>query len=74
MSWYFMLNNIIPDYTPLNRSHIASISISITNMHTIDLSGIIIRNVEVLNVIVLNCFFFFFLEHCNGEPYTWKWQ
>ena len=57
MLWYFMLNNIIPDYsmyTPLNRSHIASISISITNMYTIDLSGFIIRNVEILNVIVFN--------------------
>ena len=53
-----MLNNIIPDYTPLNRSHIASISISITNMYTIDLSGIIIRNVEILNVIVFNWVFF----------------
>ena len=49
--WYFMLNNRITDYTPLNRSHISSIGISTTNMYTIDLSGVIIRNAEVLSVI-----------------------
>ena len=47
MLWYFMLNNRITDYTHLNRSHIWSIGISTTNIYTIDLSGVIIRNAEV---------------------------
>ena len=49
--WYVMLNNRITEYISLNRSHIASIGISTTNMCTIDLSGVIIRNAEVLSVI-----------------------
>ena len=51
MLWYFMLNNRITDYTPLNRSHTSSIGISTTNIYTIDLSSVIIRDAEVLSVI-----------------------
>ena len=63
-----MLDNKIPDFALMKR-HIASVCISIGNMFIIDLSGDMIMNVAVLNVVG-----FKILEHRGGKPYILKSQ
>ena len=55
--WYFMLYNKIQDFASLkSHRHIASVCISMGNMYIIDLSGDLIMDVAVLNVIGLKYF------------------
>ena len=63
-----MLDNIIPDFVSLKpHSHITSIDISMGNIYMIDLSGNMIMNVAVLNVIGFKYFWTIVIVHLIHE-------